>query len=83
MRTETKTEVVDLGTLDLGNNHHAGHLFTEIASNEESADALLERLGNMEARADVTLTYVDKYRNKYENTWDVGELYDHIKAARS
>jgi hypothetical protein len=64
------THQIDLGTLDLGNNHHTEHFAKEAARHEQ----LIATIYDLPSRDDIQVTYMDKYRNRYTDTWDVGEL---------
>lgn len=69
------THTFNLGRLDLGNNHHTGHLMQELAKVPD----LYDQLRHLPSRDDARITYGDKYGNKYADTWDVGELCTMMK----
>jgi hypothetical protein len=73
------THTVNLGRLDLGNNHHTGHLFAELAKGEHPE---LDALRDLPAHDDVLLTYSDKYGNTYTDTFDNSELCDMVRNAQ-
>lgn len=69
---------VDLGTLNVGNNHTTSHMITAIQESE-MYDDLINELGNMISNSELVVKYKDNYGNNYRTDYDSSEFYDFVK----
>ena len=75
----TTKHIINIGSLDLGNNYTMEHLFTELGKHEE-ANELLDFLGICEPTEEVTLVANLNFNGLLQETFIVDEVYDMLDA---
>lgn len=71
---------VDLGSLNVGNNHTTNHL-VEAIQESDKYEELIEATYNMVSNSELKLKYKDRFGNNYEEDFDSSEFNDIIAGA--